>query len=198
MLCLMKNFKFQADWFTPQIPIWKKHLSEFMGKPNLSFLEIGSFEGRSAIWLLENILTHPTSKITCIDTFTGSSEHKDSSIDLSKIEKNFDYNISVSGFGNKVVKIKGKSNKILRQLNFKSYDFIYIDGSHKAGDVLEDSVLSFQLLKNRGIIAFDDYEWDVNLPEIEKPKMAIDAFLKIYEGRFELLFKGIQVIIRKK
>ncbi len=38
-------------------------------------VEIGSFEGRSTLWILENLLRHPDSRMHCIDTFAGGAEH---------------------------------------------------------------------------------------------------------------------------
>jgi len=68
-------YTYQVDWFTPQLPLWEKYLIPLKGLSNLSFLEIGSFEGRSAVWLLENILTDEASRIVCIDPFHGSIEN---------------------------------------------------------------------------------------------------------------------------
>src|SRR5262245_36678052 len=64
-----KNYTFTVNTFTDKIPAWTKLLNEFKGKPDISYLEIGAFEGRSALWVLENILTHPTSTLTIIDFF---------------------------------------------------------------------------------------------------------------------------------
>jgi predicted O-methyltransferase YrrM len=96
-----------------------------------------------------------------------------------------------------VTKIKGYSQEALRQLPLNHYDFIYVDGSHVVSDVLEDAVLAFRLLKSGGIMIFDDYEWDWFNDEYLVPKMAIDAFLRIYARKCELLHKGYQVILRK-
>jgi hypothetical protein len=48
---------FSQDWFSQHIPIWTRLLHEFKGKAGLRVLEIGTFEGRSTCWLLENIVT---------------------------------------------------------------------------------------------------------------------------------------------
>ena len=53
----LKNYKFTTDWFTNRIPLWEKILAPLKGKQGIHYLEIGVFEGRSAIWMLENILT---------------------------------------------------------------------------------------------------------------------------------------------
>jgi len=47
---------FTKDWFDRAIPIWKKYVMPLINTvPNARWLEIGSFEGRSAIWTLENL-----------------------------------------------------------------------------------------------------------------------------------------------
>ena len=91
----------------------------------------------------------------------------------------------------------GKSNEVLRSLWVNNYDFIYVDGSHSSYDVIYDAVLSWHLLKKGGILAFDDYSWRQDNPETETPKIAIDAFLRIFAGKYTLLYKKGYVIIEK-
>lgn len=193
-------YTYQSDWFTAQIPLWEQHLKEFRGKDGLSFLEIGSFEGRSAVWLLTEILTGPHSRLVCIDTFEGSIENQTKAgIDLSLIETHFDRNINQTGMGHKVQKIKSTSVDAFRQLSLASYDCIYIDGSHTAPDVLSDAVMYWHLLKKGGLMIFDDYIWEeAGMKDLDTPQPAIDAFLAINAHEIEVLYKGIQVIIRKK
>lgn len=192
-----KSYLFQTDWFTSTEHEWSTNLHDLRGKPNLNFLEIGSFEGRSAIWLLENILTHAESHLTCVDTWEGSVEHKGTNLDLATIESNFDHNIQASGFSPKVTKMKAFSHAALRQLPFSSFDFIYIDGSHKASNVLEDVVLSWRLLKTGGIVIFDDYVWEPQYSELESPKIAVDSFLRCYADALSVVKIGSQVTIKK-
>ena len=187
-----QKYIFTVDWFSHNIPSWDIYLNNFKNKPNLNFLEIGSFQGRSTVWLLENILTDENSSITCIDTFEGSIEHhiysKNELINLFDI---FVHNVST--FKNKINIIRGKSQEVLKLLN-ESFDFIYIDGDHTAVSVIEDAILSFSLLKKGGIMIFDDYEWLVMNNYIDNPKPAIDAFLEIYANKITLLYKDYQVI----
>lgn len=192
----MKKYKFTQDWFSADIPNLSRFLAPFKGKP-IKMIEIGSFEGRSTVWFLENTLIHPKASITCIDTFAGSPEHQNIKINLQNLEKIFDYNVKTSGYSSKVFKIKGVSQEVLRKLPLYSYEIIYIDGSHKACDVLEDAVLSFRLLKKHGVMVFDDYIWPVKLPEIKKPKKGIDAFLNIYQGQYQILHQKEQLFIKK-
>jgi predicted O-methyltransferase YrrM len=192
--------KFRYDWFSGKKGNFAVYLKKFKGKPNLRFLEIGPFEGMATLWLLENILTGPDCNITCIDTFEGNCEHKIRNIDISNL---FDIFIgNIEKYEDRVTIIKGKSQEELRkdELRFPIYDFIYIDGSHKASDVLEDVVLGFRLLKKEGIMIFDDYEWKFlgrKKYDIDSPRIAIDTFLSVFEGQYRLLSKGRQVIIEK-
>jgi hypothetical protein len=61
-----------------------------------------------------------------------------------------------------------------------------------------DAVASWVLLKEGGIMIFDDYEWEPDKPPEERPQIAIDIFLRGFRHQVELLHKGYQVIVRKK
>lgn len=65
----VKGYKFTTDWFIENLPTWEQYLIHLANQPEINVLEIGSWEGMSACWLLDNILTHESSRITCIDTF---------------------------------------------------------------------------------------------------------------------------------
>lgn len=189
------NYIFTVDWFSHNISTWIHFLKDYKNKPNLRFLEIGSFQGKSTVWLLENILTDKSSKITCIDTFEGSIEHKENfKNDIINLLDVFKHNIT--NFKNQVIIIQDKSQNALKKLD-EQYDFIYIDGDHKSSSVLEDAILSFPLLKKGGIIIFDDYLWFQMKKHIDNPKPAIDAFLEIYADKINVLYKDYQVIIEK-
>jgi predicted O-methyltransferase YrrM len=196
------EYKFSIDWFSDNIPVWEQVLSKYKDAKNLQFLEIGCFEGKCTVWLLENILTNRSSKITCIDTFEGSIEHHANDkykTFLPTLYDTFCHNMSY--FADQVTIKQGKSQDVLKGLNDK-YDFIYIDGDHHASSVIEDAVLSFGLLKNGGIMIFDDYLWGVELANPNKinlniPKNAIDSFLHLYSNKLKVLHVDYQVVIEK-
>lgn len=190
----MTDYIFTEDWFDFHIPVWNVVLKDLKDKPDIHMLEIGSFQGRSAVWLLENILTHETSSITCIDTFEGSVEHCD-----AQKKDMFDIFIhNVKGFGDKVTVYRGFSHHVLKQLKHEDkYDMIYVDGDHHASAALEDAVLSFRLLKKGGIMIFDDYLWEPHRPPLERPAPGINAFYAIFNDKIRLLHYHYQVIIEK-
>jgi predicted O-methyltransferase YrrM len=175
------NYEFSTDWHSMHEAEWREYLAIYAGRPDISALEIGSYEGRSACWLLENILTHDSAKLICIDTFRASPLER------------FDANIKKSGCEKKVLRYASESFELLRIMNSKTFDIIYIDGSHDSRDVIADLVLSWALLTDGGTMIMDDYE----IAEGQSPKKAIDAFLEIFKEDLSILHKGYQVIIRR-
>jgi predicted O-methyltransferase YrrM len=186
------------DWFSQHIPNWTRILAPFRGRQNLKFLEIGSFEGKSACWLLRNILTDDTSTLTCIDLFPDRMGGDDELMPrIATPDAAFDHNIEATGAAHKVTKLKGRSEELLRPLPPLSYDFIYIDGSHYAPHVLTDTILSWHCLKVGGYLCFDDYMWAPDFPPRQRPQMSIDAFLQIFKDMYEPISIDYQVFIRK-
>ncbi len=183
---------FSEDWFSRHIPVWSDLLGPLKGQ-ECHVLEIGVFEGHSTVWLLENILTHPSSTLTYVDTFAGGAEH--ASRDLTDLEARFRANTEPHRA--KLVAKKGRSEVMLRDLPLGRYDFVSIDGSHQAADVLSDAVLSWSLVKQDGLVCFDDYEWWIDAAPERSPKLAIDAFLATMRGRCEVVRKGWQAWVRK-
>ena len=88
-------------------------------------------------------------------------------------------------------------NQIVKNSTKEKYDIVYIDASHKAKDVMVDTVLSWEMLKIGGIMMFDDYEWGFPTERYNKPKTALDGFLAAYESKYEIIQKKYQLHIRK-
>jgi predicted O-methyltransferase YrrM len=79
----------------------------------------------------------------------------------------------------------------------RTFDFIYIDGSHIARDVLIDACMSWPMLKNGGVMVFDDYMWAGSPLLLHRPKPAVDAFTSIFGQELLVLHNGYQVAIQK-
>lgn len=186
--------EFTNEWFTSNIPLWKEFLSQFIDK-EISVLEIGSFEGKSAVWLLENILIHPKSRITCVDSYQDYPEMQQFNYDWEEIKNKFIAN--TSKWKDKVDLKVQDSTTFLKNCNDK-FDLIYIDGSHCAKQVLIDGVLSHLLLKEKGLIIFDDYLYGGLMTVPLFPKIAIDSFMNCFSDLYEPLSIGYQLILRKK
>lgn len=181
------DFEFTNDWFFGARPIWDQILKSLRPR---RVLEIGSFEGQSACYLIETVSRMHEAELHCIDTWQGGIEH--GGINMSEVERRFLKNTEIAirkATNSTTLKVhKARSDFALAQLFVQGYegyfDFIYIDGSHQAPDVLTDAVLSFRLLRKGGLIAFDDYLWSENLPGgpdiLRMPKSAIDAFVNLH------------------
>ena len=184
-----KEYDFSENWFTHYIPIWEVALASYKGRSDIHYLEIGTFEGRSAMWMLENILTHPSSRMTVIDPFATPQGRDFEHLFLANLQK--------SGAADRTTVIKGFSQEELRKLPAQSYDIIYVDGSHSADAVLEDAVLSWRVLKDGGLLIFDDYEISKPASPQRRPKMAITAFVRCYRRELKIVHRDYQVIVQK-
>jgi hypothetical protein len=186
-----KDYRFRTDWFSWSIPVWEHALADLKGKPGIQYLEVGLFEGRSALWMLDNVLTHPTSRLTGVDPF----------IDVPGVEgfkEIFFANLKRSGHADRATIVTGFSQIELRKLPVDAFDVIYIDGSHDADDVLEDAILSHRLLKKGGLLIFDDYLGGLESAAHERPKPAIDVFYAFFKDEYDVLHNGYQLLVRKK
>jgi len=184
------QYEFSEIWFMRHIPVWQRVMEPYKGRPGVSYLEIGVYEGGAVVWMLEHILTDPGARVTGIDIFEGP--YKDV----------YFRNIERSGSADKVTTLTGYSQVVLRGLPLESFDIIYVDGSHVTADALEDAVLSWRLLKVGGLLIFDDYQFagpaTYNKDEpFGFPKPAIDAFVQCFQDRCEVIHNEYQLIIRK-
>lgn len=185
------TFEFTNNWFEKTAQGWDKFPKA------KSVLEIGSYEGKSSVWIIQNILEAEGS-IICIDTWSGGEEHDD--IDFEKVEARFDENVKKAVTEDKqVYKIKGTSVNGLSicLVNKRMFDFIYIDGSHIARDVLTDACMAWPMLTRGGIIVFDDYKWGKPRDILHRPKLAIDSFINIFAEELNLITCGTQIVVRK-
>jgi len=199
------GYEFTTDWFSWSPPVWSQIVHQLPSRKR--FLEIGSFEGRSSVWLIENAIDEG-GDLFCVDTWEGGEEHKAQGHDMSAVEDRFHRNITVA-LGTvypKKINVQSFRDTSLNVLSAllsivpekrDLFDFIYIDGSHQAPDVITDACMAWPLLRVGGVMVFDDYGWGEPLPATHKPKMAIDAFVDIYKERLHLIHKSYQLIIQK-
>ena len=194
----MSNFEFTTNWFEINgKQVWDSLIPQI--NPS-KILEIGSYEGESTCYIIDYLKNKENSELYCIDTWAGAIEQQNRKVDMLEVEKRFDHNTSLalSNLENSIKfnKLKGKSDLTLSQLLFEKkenyFDFIYVDGSHQAPDVLFDAIMAFKLVRVGGVIAFDDYIWfERNLPQGKDlnrcPKPAIDAFINIYYNKVNII-----------
>lgn len=169
-------------------PNWSKWLNHLIDKPNAIGMEIGTFKGDSAEWMLENVFTGQGSTYYCIDPFTGSIEHHIGKEDCSTLEK--ETRNRLERFQGARILV-GFSEDLIRDFKPKAcLDFLYVDGSHTSRDALRDAVLGFDLLKVGGILVWDDVMWTVMPDPLDCPKAGVDAFLNVYAKQIKVISNG--------
>jgi predicted O-methyltransferase YrrM len=198
----VSEYQFTKDWFGWAPPVWEQLIPMLPHGVERSFLEIGSFEGRSMVWIVENMM-NPGDELICVDTWEGGEEH--GAEDMGTVEKRFRHNHAIAITKNDVSVLphKGLSTEyfgaaIAEGDDKITFDFIYIDGSHIAKDVLTDACMAWPLLKPKGLMVFDDYMWGNPRDILHRPKPAIDAFTNIFAEEAEIIHVGYQLVVRKK
>lgn len=193
-----KSLILSNDWFSGNLPFWLSIIDEYrLKEKDLKALEIGSWEGLSSYFILSAM---PNAHLTCVDTWEGADEHKDGSASssevLSRVEDNFDKNLSV--YSGRLSKYKGTSHSFFNS-NFVRgyYDFIYVDGSHHCDDVITDAVKCFEMLKVGGIMVFDDYFWRYYPQAKDNPAAAINLFLRLKGDSCRIIRLYYQIAIVK-
>ena len=173
------------------------YLSEYAGKPNLRFLQLGVYTGDASVWLCNNILTDKSSILIDVDTWRGSDEEVHAEMDFSDVERVYKEKINNLSV---VSVVSDTTEYLIRQRNnFKeAYDFIYVDADHTSVSVLMDAELSWFLLKSGGIMAFDDYTWGRHLPPAKTPRPGILLFVDQHKAELDTLVINDQYWIRKK
>jgi predicted O-methyltransferase YrrM len=161
------------------------------------YLEIGAFEG-ATLALVYTLLDHDVC-ITVIDPWESYAELPEAK--TRNAEQRFAANVAAVGADRVLRVLKGRSIQHLPKLidAGETFDFILIDGSHAALDVLADATLAWSLLAPGGLFVFDDYQYKVRHDDrLFRPKPAIDAFISTMRHELEILDAAGQVFIRRK
>lgn len=110
-------------------------------------VEIGSWKGKSIVWLAEGSRAGRGLKIHAIDPHEG--------YDGMSTLKEFRQNVEKAGVKNMVIPIVKTSEQAAKNFG-KPVGFIFIDGSHEYDDVKKDFELWFPKLIDGGVMAFHD------------------------------------------
>ena len=167
--------------------------------PNEStILEIGVYLGTSIIEILKIV---PGSTAVVIDQWKEYYEHDNLiGIDTTLIDETTEaqfYKNTIE-FKDRIKVLKGNSSDKLIELLLKhdSFNFIYVDASHKCLDVYLDSMLAWKLLKIGGIMAFDDYRFNKG-DILNSPYEAIEHFKRENINNFILIKEDYRVYLKK-
>lgn len=194
-----EKLDFSIDWFSENDDSLVRILGDL--QPS-KVIEIGSLEGMSTAFFVEQAAVHRPLEIHAIDTWEGGIEHRPGGhapLDMGAVEHRFRANLEkcvrAAPYPVDLQVHKCPSHQALARLIVDGregqFDLIFIDGSHQAPDVLADATLAMKLLRVGGVIAFDDYLWEEPLAAgtdpLRCPKPAIDAFVNINIRKLNVL-----------
>lgn len=166
---------------------FRKNAAQILGPlagQRLSYLEIGVLEGRSGVWMLENMLTYPRSLYVGIDCYTQTKKRAAELVANARRNR--------TRFGRKAVFHQGSSLLALSRLPVRpTFDIAYIDGDHSSLGAVLDTCLVWPLVKPGGIVAFDDWTH----PRFKAFPRLIAALLS--EVPHEMLVENEQMWVRK-
>ncbi len=177
-------------------------LNEILNKKPKTFLEIGVFHGVTArnICELLNQIHKEDFKYIGLDLFEKSEENSFEVIPSTNfknpfkkiyfkyIKKQDPYSIEavkdlLKKFEKNIHLIKGNSNKVLKKIDMKKIDFVFIDGGHQYNTVINDLNNCKEVIDLNGTVLCDDY----NLSSAPGVKKAIDEFVEKNNYKCEII-----------
>ncbi len=196
--------------FLDVIQYFKDNYYKIKNDEVINILEGGSYTGISLINIVKEI---PNSIGVGLDKWedyiesnrnsnnNGSGNNKVDilfNIHHLGVKDSFYKNIATEGLEDKITGIKGDSYEVLSNMitDNKTFDFIYIDGSHLAFDCYSDLILSWKILEKGGIMAVDDYLYNKN-NFLSSPFEGVNHFLKKFESEIKILHKDYRVFLEK-
>ena len=183
----LKNKKISTDYFSTNAYYWKNIIKKYFKK--FTYLEIGSWEGNSALFVLKNL--NPT-KVICVDVWEDEK--------LSQMQKrNYNnFKINLDEFQEKMSMYKGSSDDYFSKCEEK-FDVIYIDGAHETEQVYKDINNSWKVLNKNGLIICDDFFYGnlYGVPE-NVPSIAINKFIIENKKKIKIICVNNAQIFFKK
>ena len=156
-----------------------------------NILEIGSFEGSSAVYFSDNMLDHSEAELTCVDPFLSSDPTTPFPMEGNDTMHLFINNISKSKNFQKIIFHRMYSSEFYKK-NTKKFNFVYVDGSHLIDDIKVDFNECLKIIELGGFLAFDDYLWgDGSI------KKCIDDLYEENKDKLKILGHGYQIIFQR-
>lgn len=179
------DFKFTRQWFRNRNQItWSTYLLPMLDASKvIHALQIGVFEFNDAAWLMQNLLTHPSSTLIGIDPWSATTK-----FDQKYMNECYERSLKNSRFwGSRVLLIRGYSQNVLPGFVGGFYDLIIIDGDHNAPAVLSDAKNALRLLKSGGVMVFDDVR--NRIPKKDHVLKGIELFLEEHNNDVQLAWQ---------
>ena len=174
------------DWFQAVKINFETLFLPMAGRP-LAYLEVGVCRGVSLSWMLEHVLTHLDSRAVGVDVWdTGGIRRRG----WVAGQWYTDAMAAIAPYG-KATLVKANSHDYLQTIPSESFDIAYIDGDHLYSGVMQDSCEAWRIVREGGIIGWDDYNIGAGRARSGRPAVmeAVNDFLANMGGRVEVLLE---------
>lgn len=191
------EYRFKEDWFERDAKgAFERNLLKHPF-PIKSYLEVGVCEGRSMLWMLDNL---PIERAVGVDWWRSPRGRKNQHV-FDGYKKNAMHNLKPEMESGRL-KIVEQSSKVALANMTEKFDLIYCDGDHSGQGAMRDWLLAFDLLtpatnqrKMRidmirptgGIMIIDDLQraWNRHA----EVRVAFCQFKLLMHGRAQLLWE---------
>ena len=185
---------FRSNWTFRNYRKWVKHIHPlFKSVPNLKYLEIGVFEGRSAIWFMDKVLTGEGCHAYLLDAWVDPSRKE--SQKKYGLGKNIESRarMNLAPYSDRCTIYKGESLTTLDlpEIQALELDLVYVDGAHHDDLPLKDAQKTWELMKVGGVQIWDDvYQKDVKSSLAKFEEMELGEL--IYKGRQSAAYRKVK------
>src|SRR3989339_1041035 len=121
-------------------------------------VEIGSWKGKSTIWLAKGSLAGHSIQVYAIDPHTGSEEHR-AIMPYIDTYRDFISNLQMASVNHIVKPIRKTSAETVADFS-SPVELLFIDGAHDFLSVKRDFLNWFPRLIEGGLVVFHDTDWD--------------------------------------
>lgn len=179
-----------TDYFSLNAYYWHSIINKTFNR--FSYLEIGSWEGNSAMFILKNF---NTKNVTCVDIWDLYNDSSKS----EQIKRFENFQSNLKEFNERFSFHKSTSDEFFKN-NEKKYDVIYIDGWHEAPQVYRDICNSWYCLNEGGLVVCDDFFYGdiINNKNNNLPADSINRFILENQNKLKILnVNNTQIFIKK-
>jgi hypothetical protein len=166
-------------WFNRVKHEFIPRVMPYAGKP-ITYVEIGVWQGITARWMCEKILTHPQSHGIGIDPYLKVGRHTPEQ--MLEVKRKAEENLAPYGQWSWLF---ADSKRAMRRWR-RPIDILYLDGMHEAPQVMQDFALAFPYMREGGLVIFDDFEIGQRKRVPCVPE-AVAAILIAFDGAIEPL-----------
>lgn len=195
----LQNFIITTEYIANQQSWNEPFVRNTADLPKFDFvLEIGAFEGLTSRYICQNLIKEG-GRMIAVDPLDEQYLVENVNEYAQQLNNELPYfrnqyqRFLMNTNGYPIELVRKTFSQSLNYLNDFRFDFIYIDGDHRADFVFFDAINSFRLLKGGGYMLFDDFEWGNG-----ETKRGIMKFIEENRNAVDIIKQNEQMLIRKK